>query len=76
MFRLTIDPLFRTSVNNFNRIESYYLYDESFLEKNQFKLIFDEKYDRDNMWEEYLERNRGEERILGEEEEEENRGEE
>lgn len=54
MFRLSIDPLFRPSITSVTKAESYYLYDSTFLSKNKFILIFDEKYDRDIRWEKYL----------------------
>lgn len=47
-FRLAVDPLFRPKLDcPTSKAESYYIYDDSFLERNKFTLIFDEKYDRD-----------------------------
>jgi tubulin polyglutamylase TTLL1 len=51
-FRLAVDPLFRPTLSL--KVESYYLYDKNFLEKNKFCLIFDEAYDRNPNWEHYL----------------------
>jgi tubulin polyglutamylase TTLL1 len=51
-FRLCIDPIFRPKIEcACSKSESYYIYDETFLERNKFTLIFDEKYDRDFEWE-------------------------
>lgn len=48
MFRIAIDPLFRPNLDiSYAKSELYYLYDESFLNRNKFTLIFDQKYDRD-----------------------------
>ena len=52
IFRLAVDPLFRPSSSL--KVESYYLYDKFFLEKNKFRLIFDQEYDGDKKWEKYL----------------------
>jgi len=42
MFRICVDPLFRPSIDHFySKNESYYLYDESFLDRNRFTLMFD-----------------------------------
>lgn len=50
MFRLALDTLFRPQFANNTKAESYYFYDASFLEKNQFRLIFDSKYDAQQEW--------------------------
>ena len=60
MFRLCVDPVFRPNVEcNYSKNESYYLYDESFLDRNKFILIFDEKYDYNFEWEERCRKMRG-----------------
>ena len=51
-FRLCIDPLFRPPLaSSPAKHESYYFYDDSFIERNKFELIFDEKFDCDFEWE-------------------------
>ena len=75
MFRLCVDPIFRPNTDNScTKSESYYLYDSSFLERNKFSLIFDEKYDRNFEWEESCKKMRGIEWSKDVEEEFENDG--
>lgn len=50
MFRVALDTLFRPQFVNNTKAESYYFYDQTFLEKNQFRLIFDNKYDAQPEW--------------------------
>lgn len=48
IFRIGIDPLFRPNSNQSSKHE--YLYNEKSIEKNRFRLIFDEKYDKNPIW--------------------------
>ena len=52
MFRISLDPIFRPDPDNsISRNDCYYIYDYSFINRNRFCLIFDEKYDCDFEWE-------------------------
>ena len=53
MLRVVLDPLFRPDPEySFSRNDSFYIYDHSFINRNRFSLMFDEKYDCDYGWEE------------------------